>query len=1066
MPHLSPTYDWENPAVFAIHKEAPHTHFVPFENEIQALTFDRTQSPFFQLLNGQWKFKLKNNPLHTPIEFSNIDFDDSTWNTIPVPSNWQLQGHGIPRYTNMNHPFEANPPFVPKDDNETGLYRMTFDIPENWNGKQVFLHFAGVQSAFYLWINGKKVGYSQNSMTPAEFNITAYLKKGQNLLAAQVLRWCDGSYLEDQDYWDLSGIYREVFLFAVPNVHLRDYEVITDLDANYRHATLTVKTFLKKFEATTAATNGYINLKLYDTDGRFLLNEQLAIGSLAKGQEKVLTFEKNIKNPLKWSAEQPHLYKMSLTLTNAEGNETEAISRKIGFRKVEIKNAQLCINGKPIYIKGMNRHEFEPDTGRTTNEASMIQDICLMKQNNINAVRTAHYPNIPRWYELCDEYGLYVWDEANIESHYLWFKKAKSPVRLPEWKAVIVNRGESMVIRDRNHPCIITWSLGNEASDGPNFEAMAAHIRELDGSHRPIHYEGIAIGTPMEVVFGPGKWLQKILTIPKIKLWQLKLSNYDINSSMYPTIKEADRQAQKDRKRPMILCEYAHAMGNSTGLFKEYWEVFEKYPHAQGGFIWDWADQGLLHHTEDGTPFWAYGGDFGDTPHDENFCINGIVFPDRTPKPGLQEVKKVQQFVKIKAVDLINGKINIANTYDFQNLHFLKAQWLLHESGKLAQQGEIGRLDIAAGESSDITIPFKKISPRAGQQYWLTICFELAEDMPWAKKGHELAWEQFKLPITAPTLPLLVTDVLSALHFKEKSDSYEIKGSDFSLVFDKAKGCIHHFIFKKTNILHAGVQPNVWRAPTDNDRGVFHPMVTFNGEKWTKWKLDELQPVIQKTVVESVGEKAIIIGVKGVLKSAKSKLPFTIRYRILANGHIILEHELKTNRRLLPKVGTQLFLPPELDNLQWYGRGPHEAYSDRKCSVRMGIHSGKVADQHTPYIYPQENGNKVDVQWATLTNADQIGLLITGKNLNISAHHYSLDSLTKARHPYELKNAAQITLNVDYAQSGLGSESFLYNFLDKYLLKKSVYKYAYCICPVDLKTGDLERQLGVRVAVF
>lgn len=1133
------TYDWENPAVFGINKEAAHASMMVYPDEEIALQYNWKNSPSYQSLNGQWKFSFLTNPLNTPENFSDKDFDDSSWKKIKVPSNWQLEGYGQPIYVNVDHPFTPNPPNVPKEGNETGLYRTEFELAEglaNYQAsrKQVFLHFAGVQSAFYVWVNGQKVGYSEGSMTPAEFNITPYLQEGKNTLAVQVIRWSDASYLEDQDFWRMSGIFRDVFLWATPATHIRDFEVLTDLDENYQNATLNIDFALKNY-LKKASSKGNLNVKLLDASSKIVLEKKLSFNTLNSEQETILSLSEKISNPKKWSAEQPNLYKLLFILEDENGEVLEVISSKVGFREVEIKNGQVLINGKAPYFKGVNRHEFDPITGRSIDEASMIQDIILMKQHNFNAVRTSHYPNQPRWYELCDEYGLYVIDEANLESHYLWQKRAESPVRKVEWKAPIVDRGISMVERDKNHACIVIWSMGNEAGNGENMQAMYDAIKAIDKAKRPIHYESrhIEYGTDK---LTEGNLIEKVQTGQALIAWTTSLSGYDINSTMYPMPDEVMAMYEKDgKKRPLIICEYAHAMGNSTGFFKEYWDLFEQYPEMQGAFIWDWVDQGLEKKDENGNPYYVYGGDFGDTPNDGNFCLNGVVFPDRSPKPALQTVKKVQQFVKLEGKDLTKGEITVKNTYNFQNLNFLDLYWEVSESGKIIQKGTLGKMDIPAESSKDLKIPFQKLTLKAGKEYWLNVRLLVNDSLSWADSSYVLAWEQFKIPYEVPALPTLETQKLEKITLTDTESQYKIGNEGFEVIFDKATGQIQSLKYKNQDILKQGPMPNLWRAPTDNDQGTGvspDPFLTYNATAWYEMGLDDLKNTAIEISAEQVSEQEIKVEVEGVLEGKASSYEYEITYRIFGNGDILVENELEVNpqvnalswylllgslgflatliilrrflrkkkenrsksilRRLgnisyyfilvlviiafgvsvwnfyrdytfidpLPKVGNQLKLTQEFDQMQWYGKGPHETYPDRQDGAMVGIYQGTVADQYVPYIRPQENGNKTQVRWLTLTNTDKLGLLVVGDTLNISAHQYDLKEFTKAKHTPDVKNTDEITLNIDYKQSGLGSESFYYHFMDWSLLKNREYKYQYRMSPIDLKKEDLEEKLG------
>ena len=574
---------WEDPEVFSINKLDPHAHFIPYGTLESALTFDPNASERYQLLNGTWDFKLLDNPEASSEEFYALDYDSGSWSSIPVPSNWQLEGFGMPIYANLTMPFKSDPPKVPHEGNETGLYRHTFELSKDWAKERTILAFEGVQSAFYVWVNGVSVGYSEGSMTTAEFDVTPYVKEGNNLLTVKVIRWSDGSYLENQDFWRLSGIYRDVYLLRKPKTSIQDIQIVTDLDANYTHADLAIDLQLHN---ASQAFNGTVDLRVMDPMGQWVVERTVPF------DQATLAINIPMEHPQKWTAETPHLYTLALQLKSGDGS-VESIARKIGFREVEIKNGQVLINGVAPLFKGVNRHEFDPYKGRTLDEASMIQDILLMKQYNFNAVRTSHYPNQNRWYELCDEYGLYVMDEANVESHDLWFNYNQSPVKYPEWKNAIVARGVAMAERDKNYASVVMWSLGNEAGYGPNMDAMAAAIKQLDQSNRPIHYESKDIGVGLKDIEN-GTLIEKVQGGMMLMEKMGEPANQEIGSSMYPMPDKAEEDALSDAQRPHIICEYAHAQGNSTGHFKLFWDIFEKHPTMQGGFIWDWVDQGLV----------------------------------------------------------------------------------------------------------------------------------------------------------------------------------------------------------------------------------------------------------------------------------------------------------------------------------------------------------------------------------------------------------------------------------------------------------------------------------------
>lgn len=1027
--------DWENPEIIGINKLPPRAHFFAYQDVASARGFDFQMSDRVKLLSGEWSFYFADNPFDIPQGFFANDFGYANWDRIEVPSNWQIKGYGMPIYINVRHPFPANPPYVPHDNNETGLYRTHFEIPENWDGKQVLIHFAGVQSGFYLWINGQEVGYSQGSMLPAEFDITPYLQPGKNHLAAKVIRWTDGSYIENIDYWRMSGIYRDVYLFARPGVHLNDFHVITELDDQYRDAVLDLRVYLGKNENLVAPSNYSVRYQL-ERDGEEILSGSESIEFAGNDQQTMVHVRHPVDNPLKWSAETPELYTLILEVQDEEGNTTEATARKIGFRSVEIVNGQLLVNGQVVMIKGVNRHEIDPDRGRAITEESMIQDIKLMKQHNINAVRTSHYPNQPRWYELCDEYGLYVMDEANVESHELWAHRQVYLGEMPEWEQTIVDRGVRMAERDKNHASIIFWSMGNETGWGVNFDAMYNALKELDPT-RPVHYES------------------------QNPAYAEVNNRYDINSSMYSAPndetdgfrKSVKWRARLDPTRPFIICEYSHAMGNSNGNFYKFWEAFENpdYPTLQGGFIWDWVDQGLRKTTPEGVSYFAYGGDFGDEPNDGNFCINGLIQPDRTPQPALQEIKKVKQFIKTSLEDPGRGVISVNNTYNFLSLDFVDLVWELKRNGNVIQSGVIANLDVAPGQSRNITLPYRLPSDDGRNAHTLDISYRLKEDHLWADKGFEIAWEQFVLDREGikPSLTLRA----QGLEWEDRGEVIAISGDNFRVMFNKASGSFSQYQFRNTVLFEEGPTPNFWRAPTDNDEGgsnqAGHTHESF-ASQWIRAGLREMNFVFDEPQLDQTSS-GLLVKTHGVAQSDAGAIHARIDYTIDGTGviHVEKSYTLDGDFPPLPKVGASFKVPQALSTMEWYGRGPHEAYQDRKKGARFGLHRKEVADLYFPYVRPQENGNRADVSQVTMINEIGNRLRILGDTLlNISAHNYTLDNLTEATHTWMIKDAGFITLNIDLQQHGLGGDdSWSPRTHAEYWLNENTYTYSYYILP-------------------
>ena len=1010
--------DWENPEVININKEQGHATLIPYQDIASALSKNTKEASSYISLNGEWNFKWIKKPSDTPDAFFLKSFNNKDWDKISVPSSWQMKGYGQPVYTNITHPFSpANPPNIPNDYNPVGLYKRTINIPKDWNAKELFLHFGGVKSAFYVWINDSLVGYSQGSATPAEFNITSFIKEGENHIAVKVFRWSDGSYLEDQDAWRLSGIYRDVFIFATPKTHVRDFFIKSGLDNAYRNGLFDVKVNVRNYSGQNS--QGKIEVLLFDSKNEPVFKPLIQDFKIEAGDEQVISLSGEIISPQQWSAETPNLYTALICLLNSEGNTLEVLKTRTGFRRVELKNGQMLVNGKAITIKGVNRHEHDPITGKTINRETMIKDIRLMKQFNINAVRTSHYPNDPVWYELCDEYGLYVFDETNLETHAFWSKFTLDPL----WEKAFVDRVQRMVERDKNHPSIIVWSLGNESGYGPNHEAMAAWLRLYDPS-RLIHYEANEPGY-----------------IPEA-------NHFDIIANMYASVELMEKLANDNPDRPVILCEYSHAMGNSNGNIYKYWEAIEKHPHIQGGFIWDWVDQGIL--RKDGNGEWyAYGGDFGETVHDSNFCINGLVSPDRSPHPALYEVKKLQQFVKIEAAELNTGKIKITNHYDFINLDFLTMHYALQINGKIILSGAKEIKQIKPGNSRIISLELSNPKLRAGEECWLDIWFTLNENTSWANAGYELAREQFRMPLESPAHRVVQLDREQTVTFSDDNEHIMIRGNGFDITFDKQSGIMTSWKVKKLEILEQGPVPNFWRAATDNDRGGAENSFY---SKWIRAGLHELENNLENVIARNLSENTVQVVVEGSLKGKEHKIDYTENYTIFNTGEIFLDILVNPESELpvLPKVGLQLKLKNQFNNIQWLGRGPHESYCDRKKSAVVSLYEGKVADQYFPYIKPQENGNKTDARWVSLTNDNGFGLMAGGMDLlNVSAHQYSLENLCKARHTYDVKADGRITLNLDYKMMGLGGDdSWNPRTHKEFLIQAQPYNFSVRLKPI------------------
>jgi beta-galactosidase len=985
--------DWENPLVVSRNAELPHVPLVPYAAMDKAAQGDRLASEYLLLLNGKWKFHWAPKPADRPLDFYKPEYDTSGWKDIDVPGNWQFQGYDVPIFLDEEYPFPKNPPHVPSDRNPVGSYRTEFAVPDSWQGRRLQLNFDGVESAFYVWVNGRPAGYNEDSRTPAEFDITALVRPGRNVLAAEVYQWSDGSYLECQDYWRLSGIFRNVYLFSTPAVHIRDFEITADLDSDYRNAAFRVKAWVRN-SGQSAAKNHSLEVTLLDLEGRPVGSQVLAKGAspyIAPGAESIYLLESMLPDPAKWSAEHPNLYTVIFALKDDGGRLVEIESAKFGFRKVEIKGGQLLLNGQPILIKGVNRHEHDPVTAHFVSRDSMIRDVLLMKRYNINTVRTSHYPNDPQWYELCDQYGLYVIDEANIESHGMGYKPEDTLANRPEWLEAHLSRIRRMVERDKNHPSVIIWSLGNEAGDGTNFEAASEWIHRRDPS-RPVHYERAELRP-----------------------------HTDIYCPMYPSIEEIVAYAKQKPDRPLIMCEYSHSMGNSLGNFQDYWDAIERYPQLQGGSIWDWVDQGMQKKLAGGRLYYGCANDFDPGRTEDSFCSDGIMFSDREVTPKTYEVKKVYQNVGFKAVDLAAGTIEVVNKFFFTSLMGYEFLWSLAEDGVEVGKGDLGRLDIGPRKSRVVAVPFEKPKIKPGAEYWLRLSVRLVDDLPWAPRGHEIASEQFRLPFyeTSPAADLKSAPPLRRF---ESGSEIAFSGRDFEVRFDKSKGSIASYRFRGVELIAAGPRPNFWRAPTDNDVGNGMPA------RCAAWKKAGSIWKVEGFAEEKIDEAAVRLTARFDLPDVQSKHE-TI-YTVLGSGDIIIENRIRiggSGLPELPRFGTRLQLPSAFKKVEWYGRGPHENYCDRNTSAFVGLYGSTVQEQFTPYPSLQENGYKTDVRWMALRDGQGTGLAFIGMDLfGFSALPYTIEDLTPEKRGWkpitDLVERAFVEVNIDLKQMGIGGD--------------------------------------------
>jgi beta-galactosidase len=1046
--------DWENPKVVAINTEEPHATFIPFPNLQLSLQSEPKKSPWYKCLNGKWKFYWVPKPADRPLNFWQTEFDDSQWKEIEVPANWELLGYGIPIYVNINYEFapkNPDPPHIPHDNNPVGSYRLKFTVPESWKDKDVFIHFGAVKSAFYVWVNGQKVGYSEDSKTPAEFKITPYLRPGQNLLALEVYRWSDGSYLECQDFWRISGIERDVYLYAAPKTRIRDFFARTLLDENYQDGVLDLDVEILN-EGQAAPTSRTKSLQVFNLTASVINEEgeqfflEKKTFTLKPGEKKLLNFKSEVPGIKAWSAETPNLYTLCLELTDEKNQPLEAITRKIGFRTVEIKNGQLLINGRPVYFRGVDRHEHDPWTAHVISEESMVRDLKLMKQNNINAVRTSHYPNDPRWYELCDYYGIYLIDEANIESHGMGYGE-KSLAKNPDWGLAHLHRIKRMVERDKNHPSVVIWSMGNEAGNGINFEECYRWIKQRDPS-RPIHYERAELA------------------------W-----NTDIYCPMYPSIEELEQYAKTKPARPLIMCEYAHSMGNSTGNLQDYWDVIEKYPALQGGCIWDWVDQGFAKKNEKGELFWAYGGDYGPpgTPSDANFCCNGLVAPDRTPHPALWEVKKVYQparFELAEHVDKDSGevKISLTNKYDFLTLEpeLYNVHWTLLKNGMEVAEGTLPCPQVAPWKKGLLLIklPAEVIS-QEGETFLnleLKAKKELAHGL--IPAGHVIASEQITLSglpgekeALKPATSGKTTVNWPKLKVKENRENknlVSVLGQDFVLTFDRNEGRLISYKIKNVELLKDGPRPNFWRAPTDNDFGNRMPV------RLKVWREASLNRQVKSFSLNKTKSGEVVARVEFFLPSVEASQ--TVVYTVARDGSVKIENEFKPAHpeKLpeIPRVGMLLGMADGFDQVEYYGRGPQENYCDRKTAAFVGIYRTNKDEQVIPYVSAQEFGNRTDTRWLLITNKDGYGLKFIGQPLfEFSAIPYTPEDLTLnkrgEKHFVDVPRRSNLYVTIDLKQMGVGGDdSWGAKPHPQYLIQPQSYSWSFILQPVR-KTGDV-----------
>lgn len=999
---------WEDTLKLHINCEKPHAYFIPYENEYKAQKGIRGTSKFLQSLTGSWKFKYHDSVNNVEDGFYNSDYNVSSWDELVVPSNWQMHGYDKPQYVNFNYPIPFDPPFVPNN-NPAGLFVRDFNI-NSINDKNINLFFEGVDSCFYVWINGTQIGYSQVSHMTTEFNITSYLKPGNNRIAVMVLKWCDGSYLECQDKWRLSGIFREVYLLTREKVYISDIFVKTELKDDFSKGTL--KCEIETFGNVSSEIKGI----LQDNKGNILYEK--AIKFLKNG---ILEFK--ISDPLLWSAEMPNLY--SLFIYHGD----EIIPLKVGFKKIEIKNSIILINGKAVKFKGVNRHDTHPELGQAIPMQHMKEELFLMKRHNINAIRTSHYPNDPRFLELCDEIGFYLIDEADLESHGAGSAgNIDSVAKDPMFETAFIDRMELMVERDKNHACIVMWSLGNESGYGENHVKMVEWAKNRDNS-RLVHYEGAT---------GWGKN-------------ELDSSCLDVYSRMYPTISEMEDLILNDEmeKRPYILCEYCHAMGNGPGDLKEYWDLMYKYPRLAGGFVWEWADHSVKTKTQEGIEFYAYGGDFDEKLHDGNFCIDGLVYPDRTPHTGLLELKNVICPVKTEAVDLYSGQLKVTNHYDFIDLSSVLLNWKIEKDGEIIESGKLDNLNINPQESEIITISYT-MPNKADGRYFLTVSYTQRNNTTWAEEGYELGFEQFELPVGRVEKIDLMTSQMPGIRIIKTDREVKIHGTDFKYVFNMYSGSFTCIQYQGINLICTEPTFNLWRAPIDNDSSI--------KLKWIEEGYHRLEPHIYSVTIVSEDDRHITFCSEFSLGGHIKKPVIHLKsiWTVYGSGDIILETQGKVREGLpfLPRFGLQLCMPKGNEHVEYFGYGPHESYVDKHRSTRKSRFDTTVDFSHENYLKPQENGSHYKTEWATVSNSLGMGLLFIGMDdFSFNVSHYTPHDLTNASHPFKLKRREETIVNIDYGLSGIGSNSCGPELLHAYRLSQSDICFNLRIKPVF--SGDI-----------
>lgn len=1005
---------WENHQIDGINRMPARAHFLTFQSKEKALLNNNRYTHAFKNLNGVWKFMFLDAPEYSPEGFFNSDFDVTKMDDITVPGNWQLQGYGKMHYSDLWYNFPINPPYVPTE-NPTGIYKRTFFVEESYRDKKIIIRFCGVDSAYHLWINGKEVGYSKVARNESEFDITDIIRVGEeNDVTVRVYQWSDGTYLEDQDMWWESGIFRDVELIGVPKDGINDYKVIADLDDEYKNGIFKVEAFLR----TTKEVN--VTFELVDA------GENTVFTKTVVAKEGKACIDEVIADVNHWTAETPYLYKLFMTVED-DGQIVEVIPQNVGFRNIRLNGETFLVNGVAIKFKGVNRHDYSPQNGRVVSREEIEKDIILMKQFNINAIRTSHYPNSYYLYDLCDEYGMYLIAETDLECHgfeltgdYKWITDD------PSWELAYVSRMTRMIERDKNHPAIIFWSLGNESAFGCNFRKMTDVAHEMDPT-RLVHYEG-----------------------------DFDVESADVYSTMYTWIENPKKPyLMKDiiekSKKPHIHCEYCHAMGNGPGNLKDYQDLVYAHDKLQGGFVWEWFDHGIESFTESGEKYYRYGGDFGDDPSNKDFCIDGLIMPDRTPSPGLYEYKKVIEPITTTAVDIQKGIINLLSRYDFANLDRFNLVYKVMEDDVILQTGFMAVPSIEARANKDITLPYdlSAIKVKPGAHYYVNISYQLREDTSYASSGHELATAQFELPLYKEGIVVRPEGILNV---EKEHTTLHVKGANFSLDFNLVNGNLMNIVRDGMQVLSKGPRLTLWRAPISNDMEII--------DKLKKVYFLHLEHEVVMNIDYHMEGNILKVEVDTINSTTNSAWHFKTKYvyTVCPSGDILIDVEGTSSGRvdlapdMLPRIGVSMHLDKSMEHVRYFGMGPGENYADSKEAAQMGLYANTVDGLFTNYVIPQENGNHMGCKWVSMTNDRGMGLLAsTEGDFNFSASWYEDKDLDDAKHTCDLVKRDYIVFNVDYKQNALGTNSCGQWQLDKYRAKFEDFKLSFRLTPFNNK---------------